>query len=60
MDMDEDIHQYTVQQLRDEGYAVVIFNPEELGEADPGDLEDLLVERGNNFIDFMNPDDEEE
>ena len=32
--------------LREAGYAVVVFNPEELAGVDPSTVEDILVERG--------------
>lgn len=40
----------TISQLRDEGYAVVLFNPEELRGTDVDRLEEILVERGNDCI----------
>lgn len=40
-----------VEQLRSEGYAVVIFTPDEIKDADASHLEDILVERGNIFLD---------
>ena len=46
--------QSTINQLRDEGYCVVIWGPTELGNADASDLEDIVIERGNNFLDFEN------
>lgn len=39
-----------IGELRDSGYAVVIFTPDELGDADPENLEDILVERGWAFL----------
>ena len=36
--------------LRDKGYAVVIFSPEELGSAPPEDVEDRLIELGWDAI----------
>jgi hypothetical protein len=40
-----------VRQLRQQGFAVVVFTPKEVGDADSSALEDLMVERGNNFLD---------
>lgn len=40
-----------VEQLRSEGYAAVIFTPDEIKDADASHLEDILVERGNIFLD---------
>lgn len=37
-------------QLRKYGYAVVVFNPVELGNLNPQDLEDALVLEGNLMI----------
>lgn len=36
--------------LRDLGYVVVAWTPEEVEGVDAGDLEDIVTERGNNFI----------
>ncbi len=52
MDMNEDIQQRTVQELRDTGYAVTIFSPEEMEPADPGDVEEVMAERADSFIEF--------
>ena len=40
-----------IEQLRSEGYAVVIFTPDEIKDANASHLEDILVERGNIFLD---------
>jgi hypothetical protein len=45
-----DIWNKTVRQLRDAGYVVVIWTPEEVGEADAGQLEDIAIERGNEYL----------
>lgn len=42
-----------IEQLRSEGYAVVVFNPEELKGTNADHLEEILVERGENFIETM-------
>ncbi|WP_289101014.1 hypothetical protein [uncultured Marinobacter sp.] len=39
-----------IQSLRDEGYAVTVFTPEELANTDSGECEDLMVERGWDYI----------
>lgn len=44
---------YGVQYLRQRGYCVVIFNPGELRGVDPDQLQDLLVERGNQIIEQL-------
>lgn len=38
--------------LRDAGFCVVVWTPEELGDADIDDLENIVIERGNNFIEW--------
>lgn len=45
-----DIPQQTVQQLRDSGHLVVIWTPEEIGTANESHLEDLVVQRGNEYL----------
>jgi len=42
--------QKTIGALRHEGYAVVVFYPEELGDANPRRLEDRLCELGVECI----------
>jgi hypothetical protein len=39
--------------IRLEGYAVVVFSPEELGGVDPRTLQNRLVELGNQAIDDL-------
>lgn len=43
----------TVSDLRDAGYCVVIFTPEELRNARPNKVEDHLVEVGWEIIDCL-------
>ena len=43
------------QTLRDMGCAVSCFMPEELGEADPDLVEDIMVERGWDAIASLQP-----
>lgn len=43
-----------ISQLRDDGYAVAIFTPEELDGADADRIEDLMVECGSNAIESSN------
>lgn len=50
----------TVQELYDEGYAVILFTPEELAGADSGRVEDRLIELGWDIIHDLKPNDEEE
>lgn len=44
--MSEDKIAKALQTLRDAGYAVAAFTPEELGDAGPEYVEDIMVERG--------------
>lgn len=44
-----------LQNLRDRGYAVVVFNLDELREANPCDVEDRLIEYGWDTIDWLSP-----
>ena len=39
-----------IDQLRRKGYCVVIWTPEELGDADANNLEDIVTERGNDYL----------
>ena len=47
----------TIQTLRDQGYAVVLFNPEELVGAPARKVEDRMCERGWETIDYLTDDD---
>lgn len=42
-----------IRQLRDEGYAVIVWTPEELGDADPSHVEDRSIELGHDVIDIL-------
>ena len=42
--------QAAVDQLWHKGYCVVIWTPEELGNADVNHLEDIVIERGNEYL----------
>lgn len=42
-----------LRELREEGYAVVLFNPEELDTAEPERVEDRLIELGWDVINDM-------
>lgn len=44
----------SIQQLRDHGYAVVIFNPEELSGCPADDLESALISEAWDAIDHIN------
>lgn len=49
--------QAAINQLRAEGYAVVIWTPEEIGWADIDQLEDLTISRGNDYLESVNGED---
>lgn len=40
-----------IEKLRSLGYAISIFTPGEVGEASADTLQDLMVERGCNYLD---------
>ena len=48
----------TIQSLRDQGYAVVLFNPEELAGAPADDVESRMCDAGWDIIDYLTDDDE--
>ena len=51
----------TVAELREAGYCVVMWAPDELGDADIGDLEDIVIQRGNEYLEqFKNGEEAEE
>ena len=49
----------TVRELREEGYAVIIWTPEELGSCPRNRLEDLSIERGAEVIEHYGEYDDE-
>lgn len=49
-----------IQQLRDEGYAIVCFSPDEVGGVGKDDLESHLVSEGNEHIERLSTGAEEE
>ena len=58
--MDKDLKE-AILALRTQGFAVVVFSPEELKRADPGSVENRLVELGNEVIEVLKgPAQEEE
>ena len=44
-----------VRELRAAGYSVVVFTPDEVGEADPIKVAERLVELGNDVISDLHP-----
>ena len=52
----------TVEDLRNRGWCVVMWSPDELREADSGQLEDIVIERGNDYTEdvYVQVEDEEE
>ena len=45
--------QAIVDRLRNEGFAITIFNPKELGEVDSYQVEDHMVEKGWDIIEIL-------
>ena len=48
----------TIEQLRKEGYAIVIYSPEELRGANPKAVQDAIVEQSWVIIDELATEDE--
>lgn len=44
---------HAINSLRDEGYLVLIWTPQELGDIDASHIEDVLIERGNDMIEQL-------
>ena len=42
--------QAVIDQLRAEGYAVVIWTPDEVGDKDIGHLEDIVISSGSDYL----------
>jgi hypothetical protein len=51
-------YQRAINAMRDEGYLVIIWTPQELGDIDASHVEDILIERGNDMIEQLQGDDE--
>lgn len=51
--MSDTVIQAAIHSLRKAGYAVVVFNPDELRGVPPDRLEDRLIELGNEMIDQL-------
>jgi hypothetical protein len=45
--------QKIIHALRDEGYLIIIWTPQELDGIDPSHIEDALIERGNDMIEQL-------
>ena len=39
-----------IQDLQDQGYAVIVWTPEELGEADPIWVEEMSISYGSEYL----------
>ncbi len=50
----------TIQDMRHDGYAVVVWNPDELRGVDPTRVEDHMIEKGGDYIEMRSPAEEEE
>lgn len=44
----------TIRQLRAEGYAVIIWTPEEIGDADIDELVGLSISVGSDYLESVN------
>lgn len=42
-----------IDELRYQGYAVTVFNPEELSGVDPDEVEQIMVDKGNDAISLL-------
>ena len=51
-DMKQEYRQ-AINAMRDEGYLVIIWTPEELGDIAASHVEDMLIERGNDMIEQL-------
>ena len=49
----------TIKSLRDQGYAVIVFNPGELAGAPARKVEDRMCEKGWETIDYLTDDDDD-
>jgi hypothetical protein len=47
----------TLYAMRDAGYLVVIWTPDEVGDIDASHVEDMLIERGNDMIEQLRGED---
>ena len=54
------MYECSIDELRDAGYAIVIFTPEELEGADPDKVEENLVSTGWDIISIHAQDAKEE
>jgi hypothetical protein len=50
----------TVRELREEGYAVIIWTPEELGDCPTDVMEDISIERGWVLLEHYENEEEED
>ncbi len=46
-------YRQAINAMRDEGYLVIIWTPEELEYIDASHVEDMLIERGNDMIEQL-------
>jgi hypothetical protein len=50
----------TIKELRDKDYCVVVFSPEEMNGVDCEGLASWMIERGWDYIEMSQPEEEEE
>ena len=46
----KDTWKEVLREMRNEGYAVIVWTPEELGDVDPGWVEDASISYGNEYL----------
>ena len=55
MSTQTEVNERTVENLREHGFAVIVFNPDELEGADPEKVSDRLIELGWDVIYDLKP-----
>lgn len=53
-------HNKTVDELRSSGHVVIVWTPEEIGEADADILEEVSITRGADYLDSINGGEDED
>ena len=52
--IENDTNNQSVDELRSSGHVVIVWAPEEIGEADAGTLEEVSIVRGAEYLDSVN------
>lgn len=58
--IENDTNNQTVDELRSSGHVVIVWTPEEIGEADAGILEEMSIIRGAEYLYSVNGNSEED